>query len=125
MHYNGQRKLKLMVLQGPVTNEQLKSSSFPLSRLIDNKSSFPEIHQTGESDSITGRTRIGSPLQKTFPYSNNQSNHHLEFAVADALNFPERGAELVVVSHHETPLNKVIRVEYYSSTPEETIEYFI
>lgn len=116
MHYNG-RQIKLMVLQGPVTNGLL-NSSHKLSKLVSN-GRFPEIHETDETAVLTGRTRIGSVIQKNIPYSNNQCNHHLEFAVNEAINLSEKGADLVLVSYCETPVEKIIKTEYFSAVSEQ------
>ena len=118
------KQLKLMVLQGPLTNEQLRSSH-SLSRLVINGGKFTEIQAADEVASLAGRNRVGSPIQYVFPYSNNQGNHHLEFKARESLEFPVLNASLVLVSYFEDSLKKVITVQYYSGNAEETIEYFI
>jgi hypothetical protein len=115
--------LKLMVLQGPLTNEQLRSSH-PLSVLVNGNGSQFRILPAGETDSLLGRQRIGR-VSFSFHPSNNKSNHHLEMKILSSMREPVPNSRLVLVSHYETPLKKVINVEFYSCSPEETIEYFI
>lgn len=117
MHYNGKQKLKLMVLQGLLTNERLRSSH-PLSELVVNGHPFPEIHPTGETDSLNGRTRLSQFQYDIPPTTKNQSNYLLEFKAKEALEFPVPNAALVLVLHYETPLKKVINIQYYSSASE-------